>query len=198
MAGSRRRTETTRLLLEIGAAGAAAGPDPRTADLLFGTLYDSLRKLARDLLRKERGDHTLRPTALVHEAYLRLVDQDQMTVQSRAHFFGIAARAMRQILVDHARERNARKRGGGSTRITFTEELLAHHEPQMEVLDLHGALERLEQVDERAARIVEMRVFGGLSVEEAAEALGVSTRTVGGDWQFARMWLSREITGGAG
>ncbi len=146
-------------------------------------------------MREERPDHTLQPTALVNEAYCRLVDQKRMGWQNRAHFFGVAARAMRQILVDHLRKRNAAKRGGGLYRITLDDRLGVGCDRDMKVFELDEALTRLAGMDERMAKVVELRVFGGMTVEEVAHILGVSMRTVQNDWRVARMWLSREFTG---
>lgn len=187
------RTDTTRILLEIRTQDG----EKEACGRLFTALYDELRALAGRLMRRERQDHTLRPTALVHEAYVRLIDQSQVDWQNRAHFFGVAARAMRQILVDHARERAAQKRGGGLTRVTLDEDVDAEAILEVELLDLHEALEKLTHLNERMARVVELRAFGGLTAKEVAHVLGVSKRTVDGDWKFARMWLSRELRGDA-
>ncbi len=150
--------------------------------------------MAGDLMRRERPDHTLRPTALVHEAYLRLVDASPASPwENRAHFFGIAARAMRQILVDHARERSALKRGGGLQRITLDEPLAAADALDLDILAVHDALDKLAVLDERMARGVELRVFAGLTMTEVAEVLGVSKRTADGDWSVARKWLAKEL-----
>jgi RNA polymerase sigma factor (TIGR02999 family) len=184
------RDETTRILLEIGSARAS---DREARDRLFSSVYDELRRMAVDLMRRERPGHTLRPTALVHETYLRLVHPDRASWENRAHFFGIAARAMRQILVEHAREKAAQKRGGALTRITLDENLDQQPSRIHEILDLHSALERLSGMDERIGRVVELKIFGGLEMAELAHVLGVSKRTVEGDWTFARMWLGREL-----
>lgn len=184
------RSTFTRLLTR-------APTDPDSRKQLFATVYDELRALARSLMKAERAGHTLRPTALVNEAYLRLVEQDGIAWQSRAHFFGIAARAMRQILVDHARERAARKRGGRLTRVTLDESLAPAAPADCEILDLHANLEKLAALDARMAQVVELRVFAGMSSREVAHVLGVSRRTVDGDWGFARLWLSRELRGKA-
>lgn len=162
---------------------------------LFVLLYDELHARAARLMSRERPDHTLRPTALVHEAYLRLIDQSRVDWNDRARFGHIAARAMRQILVDHARRRNALKRGGGATRITLDDDFTTP-ERSLSVLAIHGALETLKQVDERSAAVVEMRIFAGMTVDEVAAVLGVARRTVDGDWAFARRWLAREIGSG--
>lgn len=161
---------------------------------LFSSVYVELRRLARGVLRAERRDHTLQPTALVHEAYVRLAKSDSPCT-SRSHFFGIAASAMRRILVDHARARDAQKRGGGLARLTLETLEQAGQDPcaGVDVLVLDDALTRLESLDPRQCEIVELRFFGGLSVEETATAMGVSERTVKRDWQMARAWLRREI-----
>jgi RNA polymerase sigma factor (TIGR02999 family) len=182
-------SEVTRLLERSARGEGEAGASRR----LFELVYDELRRLAGSLMRRERGGHTLQPTALVHEAFLRLVGAPNIAWQDRAHFMGIAARAMRQILVDHARRHAAEKRGGGLQRVTLTDAEAVVPGDEIEVLDLHEALERFAALDPRAARVVELRVFGGLSVPEAAHVLEVSPRTVDGDWAVARMWLTREL-----
>ncbi len=146
-------------------------------------------------MRHERPNHTLQPTALVNEAYLRLVDGTRVEWQNRAHFFGIAARAMRQILVDHARELAAAKRGGGWQRVTLDERLDVVSEGEIDVVDLDAALSQLAEMDVRMARIVELRFFAGLTAEEVAEVLDISRRTVQREWRVARMWMRRELSG---
>jgi RNA polymerase sigma factor (TIGR02999 family) len=188
------RSEVTRLLLERNARGDGGADASRR---LFELVYDELRRLAASLMRRERAEHTLQPTALVHEAFLRLTGATGIEWQDRAHFMGIAARAMRQILVDHARRHRAAKRGGGLTRVTLSGAEPAAPEEAAEILDLHEALERFAALDRRAAQVVELRVFGGLSVQEVAHLLEVSPRTVDGDWAVARMWLSRELGTGS-
>jgi RNA polymerase sigma factor (TIGR02999 family) len=183
-------SEVTRLLLEQRVAG-----DSDASRRLFELVYDELRRLASSLMRRERAEHTLQPTALVHEAFLRLVGAPRIAWQDRAHFMGIAARAMRQILVDHARRHAAAKRGGRLQRVTLSDDAAEAPADEVEVLELHEALERFATLDPRAARVVELRVFGGLSVPEAAHVLEISPRTVDGDWAVARMWLSRELGG---
>lgn len=161
---------------------------------LIPMVYDELRRLAAHYLRIERPDHTLQPTALVHEAYLRLVGQTSMAWQNRAHFFGIAARTMRRILVEHARRRNAAKRDGGALRVgDGIEGFVASAGRDPEILALDEALTRLEGLDSQQAHIVELRFFGGLSVEETAEVAGVSTATVKRKWRTARAWLRQEL-----
>lgn len=163
-------------------------------DQLMSLVYQELRKLAGGYLRSERSDHTLQPTELIHEAYLRLVDQNMPEWESRAHFFGVAARLMRQILVDHARNRGAVRRGGNQQKISLDDA------PQMfspgqsaELLAFDEALEKLSALDKRKAQVVEMRSFGGLSVDETAQALGVSVPTVKRDMRLASAWLRREM-----
>jgi RNA polymerase sigma factor (TIGR02999 family) len=170
--------------------------DPKQADDLLRVVYDELRQLASRHLRGERAGHTLQPTALVHEAYLRLVGAEDIGFESRAHFFGTAARAMRQVLVDHARRRNADKRGGNWERVTLDTGLAEEEAVAADVLDLHAALEKLLQHDADLARLVELRFFAGLTLDEAADALGVSRRKVAKDWSVARLWLQRELGGG--
>lgn len=145
--------------------------------------------MANKRLRRDRGNLTLSPTELVHEAYLRLGDTSGVTARGRAYFFGAAAQAMRRIIVDHARRRGRHKRGGGERPITLDEALVLADVGEAEVLDIEDGLQRLALVAERAARVVECRFFGGLSVDDTAAALGVTTRTVNRDWQFARAWL---------
>jgi RNA polymerase sigma factor (TIGR02999 family) len=158
-------------------------------------VYDELHRIASRAMRRERADHTLQPTALVHEAYVRLVRGDDVAWQDRAHFLGIAAHVMRQVLVDHARKKHAARRGGHAARVTLTEGGLGRPDDAPELLDLHHALERFAAIDERAARVAELRLFAGATVPETAEALGVSKRTVDMDWAAARMWLTRELAG---
>ncbi len=180
----------TRILLELDADGADRS---EVTHRLLEAMYPELRNLAQNLMRRERSGHTLQPTALVHEAYVKLVDDAKVQWQDRAHFMGIAARAMRQILVDHARRHSAAKRGGGLQRVTLDEAFGPAHERDFEVIALHDALNKFAQVDARAARVVELKVFGGLKIQEIAHVLDVSKRTVDGDWAMARMWLGREL-----
>jgi RNA polymerase sigma factor (TIGR02999 family) len=154
-----------------------------------------LRRLARGYMRRERRDHTLQTTALVNEAFLRLTDARRVRWQDRAHFLGISARLMRRVLVDHARSRGYRKRGGGAQRVTLNEGLVTSPEPAVDVLALDRALEALAAVDARKSRVIELRFFGGLSVEETAEVLHVSADTVKRDWRLAKLWLLRELEG---
>ena len=188
MDGSRRAASTV-ILQELRSG------DPTAADRLLPLVYDELRSLARNLLRRERSDHTLQPTALVHEAYLRLVDQRNCDAKDRARFIAIAANVMRRILVDHARRRGADKRGGGQRRISLDEGLLSTEQREVDILDVDRAMSRLEQVDPRHAEVARLRVFGGLSIEEIASALEMAHRTVERSWRAARAWLSTELRG---
>jgi RNA polymerase sigma factor (TIGR02999 family) len=167
--------------------------DREAMDRLMPIVYDELRRLAAGYLKGERRDHTLQPTALVHEAYLRLVRQDRVEWQNRAHFFGIAARMMRRVLVDHARRRQAGKRDAGGFRLTLQvgDALEVSRDP--ELLELDEALVRLERLDVDQARVVELRFFGGLTVEETATVLGISTATVKREWRTARAFLRQEM-----
>ena len=167
--------------------------DGSALDRLVPLVYSDLRRLAQSRLKRDRAGHTLSATALVHEAYVRLVDQHSVGWQNRAQFFAIAAEMMRRILVDHARRRTAAKRGGPQIRITLDAAVAASPERDLELLGLDGALDELAALDPRSARVVEMRFFGGLSIEEAAFALGVSHATVERDWTTARAWLFRRL-----
>jgi RNA polymerase sigma factor (TIGR02999 family) len=180
----------TKLLLAWRGGDASAG------ERLLRVIYDELHRQASRAMRREGGAHTLQATALVHEAYLRLVDQSRVEWKNRAHFFGVAAQAMRRILVDHARARHADKRGGGQAAVSL-ENVGAQEEGDAatDVLALHDALQKLAAVDPDQARLVELRYFGGLSIEETAEALGVSISTVKREWAVARAFLRREIAG---
>jgi RNA polymerase sigma-70 factor (ECF subfamily) len=173
-----------------------AGGDASAASRLLPIVYDELRALAAEWLKRNRRDHTLQPTALVHEAYLRLVDQTNPHWQNRAHFYAVAVKAMRQILIDHARRHDAAKRGGNWRRLSLDEAIDAMPMTDVDVLALDEALTRLAALNQRQADIVELRFIAGLSVEEAARVLNVSPRTVKFDWRMARAWLSRELTKG--
>jgi RNA polymerase sigma factor (TIGR02999 family) len=162
---------------------------------LLPLVYDELRRLARHYLQSEREGHTLQSTALVHEAYLRLVGQAPVRIDSRAQFFGIAARLMRQILVDHARERRAAKRGGGC-RITLDESAMLPQKQDLDLVALNDALNELSRLDEQQARIVELRFFAGLSIEDTSQVLNISPATVKRNWANARLWLQRELSRG--
>jgi RNA polymerase sigma-70 factor (ECF subfamily) len=166
---------------------------PDAAPQLMPLVYDELRRLARGQMRRERPDHTLQATALVHEAYFRLVNQPERSWQNRTHFIRIAAQVMRRMLIDYARARLTEKREGRLQRVPLEEPLLVAEEQADELLALDEALERLAQFDARQSRVVELRFFGGLTVEETAEALGMSPKTVKRDWSVARAWLHREV-----
>lgn len=181
------RSDVTRILLDARDP-AATGVTER----LVEALYPELRRLAASLMRRERQAHTLQPTAVVGEAFLRLIDQSRVEWKDRSHFMGIAARVMRQVLVDHARRHRAAKRGVGMQRVTLGEDAGVVG-PVVDLLWLDETLTRLAALDARGAAVVEMRVFGGLTVEETAQALRVSRRTVDNDWAMARMWLAREL-----
>jgi len=163
------------------------------ASKLMPLVYSELRRLAGGYMRRERSDHTLQPTALVNEAYLKLVEQRSVDWQSRAHFFGIAAQLMRRILVDHARGHLRDKRGGGQIPVPIDEALVFAPEQSQELVKLDEALERLTQLDPRQGKIVELRFFGGLTVEQTAELLGISPKTVKRDWSMAKAWLHGEL-----
>ena len=156
-------------------------------------VYEELRRLAHHHMGGERPDHTLQTTALVNEAYLRLADQTNPNWQSRAHFFAVAARAMRQILVSYARSNRAQKRGGGGARIELDESAILSPEQSKEIVDLHEALERLGMLDSRKAQVVELKFFGGLNYDEIAEVLKIARMTVRRDWEFAKLWLYTEL-----
>ncbi len=160
---------------------------------LIPLIYEDLRQRARLQMGRERRGHTLQTTALIHEAYLRLVGAAPVDWESRSHFFAIAARTMRRILVDHARSRRSLKRGGAARTVSLDEQLLVADQPAHDLVTLDLSLQALTALDPRKGRVVELRYFGGLSVEETAEVLKVSPRTVKGDWQFAKVWLLREM-----
>jgi RNA polymerase sigma-70 factor (ECF subfamily) len=170
-----------------------SGGDPTALDRLIPLVYDELHGLAHQHMRRERVGHQLQTSALINEAYLRLIDEPNLTIENRAHFFGIAARLMRQILVDEARKRNSAKRGGDLIQVSFTEATNVAQEQAASVVALDDALKRLETIDTRQSEIVELRFFGGLSIEETAEVLKVSPGTVMRDWTFARAWLKNEM-----
>ena len=158
-------------------------------------VYDELRKQARRYLRRERQNHTLQTTALIHEAYLKLIDQKNVSLESRTHFFAVAANLMRQILVDHARRKNRAKRGGADGNLPLDEaHLIVSDEKTVDLIALDEALNRLKENDEQQSRIVELRYFSGLTLEETAEVLKVSRTTVANDWALAKAWLYRELT----
>ena len=179
-------TDVTRLLLAWSEGEQTAGA------ALMDAVYDELRRVARGYLVRERREHSLPATALVHEAYLKLVDQKRVRWQNRAHFFAIAAQQMRRVLVDHARAHRTAKRGGGAT-IPLADIDVAGGQFDLDVLDLETALDKLAALDPRQSRLVELRFFGGLTVEETAAVLGVAPITVKRDWALARAWLYREL-----
>jgi RNA polymerase sigma factor (TIGR02999 family) len=170
-----------------------SGGDSRALDELTPLVYSEVRKLARSYLRRERPNHTLQPTALVNEAYIRLVDQRRVQWQNRAHFFGIAAQMMRRVLVDHARMRQAEKRGSGENAVVLDDALAVSADRGVDLVRLDDALEALAALDARQARIVELRFFGELTIEETAEVVQVSPATVKREWAAARTWLRREL-----
>ena len=190
-----RSSEFTVILQQLGRSD---GQDESAVDRLLPLIYRELRAVAGSLMRGERNDHTLQPTALVHEAYLRLVGAEQLDWTDRAHFLALAARAMRRILVDHARQKSAAKREGARQKITLHEDVAGGLDRQLAVLELDDALEKLKLQDERAGQVAELRLFGGLTVKEVARVLDVAPRTVDNEWAVARMWLAREMTGDAG
>jgi RNA polymerase sigma-70 factor (ECF subfamily) len=172
--------------------------DKTALDQLVPLVESELRRLARACMGRERKDHTLQATALVNEAFLRFTDARQVRWQDRAHFMGIAARLMRRILVDHARARGYQKRGGGAERVMLDDARLVAAESPLDVVELDRALEAFTAVDARRSQVVELRFFGGLTVEETAEVLHVSAETVKRDWRLAKLWLLRELKGDAG
>jgi RNA polymerase sigma factor (TIGR02999 family) len=184
-----RNGEVTQLLAKLGRGGTEA------VDRLVPILYEELRQIARRYMRRERSDHTLDTTALVHEAYVKLVGLDRMQWQNRAHFLAVAAQAMRRVLVDHAVGRRTQRRGGTQQRVPLADAAPERAQPIETLLALDSALRRLEVVDARLARVVECRYFGGMSVEETAHALQISEATVKRDWSVARAWLNRALGG---
>ncbi len=168
--------------------------DAGAAERLFPLVYDELKRQARRYLNRERPDHTLQPTALVHEAYLKLVDQTSLAVENRMHFYAVASRVMRQILVDHARAHKAEKRGGAAQRFSLEDVHILPEQGAADLLELDEALKKLEAIDERKCRVVDMRFFGGLNEQEIAKVLGINEKTVRRDWQFAKLWLFRELS----
>ncbi len=180
-------SEITQLLAKWGAGDAGA------LDELVPLVYDELRQLARSYLRQQSHSITLQPTALVHEAYLRMTGKQQVNFKNRAQFFGLAAKIIHDLLVDHVRQRQAMKRGGDQQQVSLTYVDLSGKQAEIDLLALHEALHRLTQMNAQHARIVELRFFGGLTIEETAEALGVSHATVERDWSVARTWLYCEL-----
>ena len=186
-------TETSNTI--SGLLRAWGDGDLQARDDLLPLVYLELRRCARSYLRRERPDHTLQPTALVHEAYMKLSGQDRVHWKNRAHFFGVAAQMMRRILVDHAREHQSAKRPGSARRVAFDDRIAASEAPDCEVLQLEEALQELILLDPRQGQIVEFRYFAGMSEREVAEVLSISRSTVTREWQMARAWLYRRITG---
>ena len=170
------------------------GKDDAVANELLPLIYNELKRIASNYLRRERSDHTLQPTALVHEAYLKMVDITQISWQNKAHFLGVAANQMRRILVDYARQHNAEKRGGEFHILTLNEEIDKAIEQSTELIALDDALNELAKMDEVKARIVELRYFGGLTVEETAEVLGVSAITIKRHWRITKAWLYGQLS----
>ena len=185
---SEETSDVTQMLLAWSAGKTGA------QDSLFQVVYDELKRIARQYLSREREGHTLQPTALVHEAYLRMVDQTRVSWQNRAQFYGVAATMMRRILVNHARGLATEKRGGAAQRLSLDEANFSPTENATDLLALDEALKRLADLDERKSRVVELLFFGGLDHKEVAEVLGVSEKTVQRDWQMARSWLYRELS----
>jgi RNA polymerase sigma factor (TIGR02999 family) len=173
---------------------AQVGGDPKAASELLPLVYNKLRALAAGYMRSERSDHSLQPTAVVHEAYLRLIDDERVSWQGKTHFFAVAATQMRRILTEHARARHARKRGGGARKVKLDDTMAVTTVGVVDMLALDEALDRLAGESPRQVRVVELRFFGGLSVEETAQFLEVSTSTVKGDWRVARAWLAHELS----
>lgn len=188
MIASAPQQHVTRMLVDWSEG------DREAPNRLMPLVYEELRQLARQYLQRERPDHTLQATGLVHEAYLRLVDQSTTTWQNRAHFFGVAAQVMRRILVDYARSHRADKRGGGWDKLEFDEALAPSAERSVDLVALDDALKDLLALDSRQSQIVELRFFGGLTNEEVAEVLDISPRTVKREWRMAKAWLRREMT----
>jgi RNA polymerase sigma factor (TIGR02999 family) len=183
------RADLTKLLIDW------CGGDQRALDRLFPVVFEQLRSQAGRFLQKERADHTLQATALVNEAFLRLIDQTRVRWQNRAHFFAVCAQMMRRILVDHARGHRADKRGGAARRVPMDDVTGLARDSDVDVVALDDALTELARLDERQARVVELRFFGGLSIEEAAEVMGISRATANREWAMARAWLHLQLTG---
>ena len=186
--------ESSQQITELLAAWGQG--DKEAFDRLFGLVYDELRRMAKRFMRGQHPDHTLQATALVNEAYMRLVDSDKVRWQDRTHFFAIAAQLMRRVLVDCARAKQSLKRGGGAVHVTLDEKADLPHEREADIVALDEALERLAKLNRRHVQIVELRYFGGLSEDEIAGVLDISSRTVRRDWNVARAWLFRELRHG--
>jgi RNA polymerase sigma factor (TIGR02999 family) len=185
------QTGVTQLLSQVGSG------DPAAVDQLFEKVYRELRGLAKNYLRRERDDHTLQATALVHEAYLRLVGAENADWENRLHFFNVAAQVMRNILVDHARRHAAEKRGGADRKLSLDEAVSFFAERDINLIRLDDALKVLETLDAQQSRIVELKFFGGLKIEEIARLLGVSGTTVGREWHKAKLWLRTQLVPGS-
>jgi RNA polymerase sigma factor (TIGR02999 family) len=185
--GTRPDQSVTALLVRWGSGDKAA------LDQLIPLVYDELRKLAYSYLRSKPGAHTLQATALVHEAYVRLADQESISMEHRAQFFGLAAKVMRDILVDHARRRLATKRGGDQLRVSLSQADRFGHRPEVGLIALHDALNDLAETNPQHSRVIELRFFGGLTIEETAEVMTMSNATTERYWSFARAWLKREL-----
>ncbi len=179
--------QTTQILVDLG------NGDRSAAKRLMPLVYDELRGLARRYMQQERPEHTLQATAIVHEAYLRLIDQSRVDWKGRAHFFAVAAEMIRRVLVDHAREHDAAKRGGGARKVSLTDSVGATEGPDIELLSLDAALDELGRLKERHRKVVELRFFGGLNIDETAQVLEVSPQTVRSDWRMARVWLRQRL-----
>lgn len=186
------KQEITRLLVRVGRG------DRDAASRLIPLVYDELRQMASHYLQGERAGHTLNTTALVHEAYIRLVDNERIRYQNRSHFFALAAQAMRRVLVDWARRHRAAKRGGGKPALELEKAAVFAEDQIQDILELDEALTRLENLDQRQSKIVELRFFGGLTIEEVAQALNISPATVKREWSMARAWLYVQLRGGEG
>ncbi len=191
------RTRATEIVAGLSAeSGPELAAEELAAEELLPLVYDELRRLARHYMRRERPGNTLQATALVHEAYVKLVDRSRVSWRGRTHFFAVSARVMRHLLIDHARGDGRQRRGGGWQRVTLNDSLTPAERglDREQLLSLHAALKRLAASSERQARIVELRFFGGLKIDEIAVLLGLSQRTVDRDWHFARAWLRRELS----
>ena len=186
---AKRSPEGVTQLLEKWSQG-----DEEALGQLMPLVYDELHRLAGAYLRRERREHTLQPTALINETYLKLIDQDHPNWKNRAQFFGVAAQLMRRILVDHARRHHARKRGGDRLNVSLRNIGAFGNQPDADLLTLHDALDQLEKIDPEQSRLVELRFFGGLTIEETAEVMQVSHATVEREWKIAKAWLKRELT----
>lgn len=185
------KSEVTRLIHKARDGSAEAYDD------LFSLIYEELRRLAYSKLSRERNDITLTETALVHETYMKIADQQSLDVEDKSHFMAIAARCMRQILIDHARKKKREKRGGDQERVTYIDELFKARHQAEELIDIDDKLKELARLNERLAQVVDLRFFGGLSIYHTAQALGVSESTVKRDWSKARGWLYKELEQGA-